>query len=253
MGFKTFGNKLVLINISGDCHLAWPQACARLSSLKVSSNMLQSTNGSKVTEKWLLEYGKYLDIMAVSCDSFNEATNKLIGRGTGKGAHLPKVKQLSRSCKAHGIKFKINTVVNRFNFEENMNSPIQEIGPFRWKCFQVLVVEGENDSDETLRDARKFKITNEEFDRFCKVHEQNDCFVKEGNDVMNSSYLLLDEYMCFLNKNVGEPTKSILEIGVAAALEDVYWDEEGFKGRGGIYDWTRSSTGKDHSAEQWDW
>jgi radical S-adenosyl methionine domain-containing protein 2 len=28
-------------------------------------------NGSKVTEKWLDEYGQYLDIMAVSCDSFH--------------------------------------------------------------------------------------------------------------------------------------------------------------------------------------
>ena len=204
-----------------------------------------------MTEKWLSQYGKYLDIMAVSCDSFDEATNIKIGRG--KGAHLPKVKQLSHSCEAHGIRFKVNTVVNRFNVDEDMNAPIQAIAPFRWKCFQVLIVEGENDSGSTLRDARKFTITDEEFERFCKVHDHNACFVKEGNDVMNSSYLLLDEYMRFLNKNVGEPSKSILEVGVAAALKDVYWDEESFKQRGGIYDWTRQRPTEHQSSSQYDW
>lgn len=48
------------------------------------------TNGSKVTDKWLSEYGRYIDIMAVSCDSFDEKTNVEIGRGTGK--HLEKFK-----------------------------------------------------------------------------------------------------------------------------------------------------------------
>ena len=32
-------------------------------------------NGSKVTEKWMSEYAYYLDIMAVSCDSFDAETN----------------------------------------------------------------------------------------------------------------------------------------------------------------------------------
>ena len=53
---------------------------------------------------------------------------------------------------------------------------------------------------------------------------------------MASSYLLLDEYLRFLNKGVGKPIKSILKIRVAAALKDVYWDEGGFKMRGGIYE-----------------
>lgn len=36
------------------------------------------TNGSMVRERWFVNYGEYLDIMAVSCDSFNEDTNKVI-------------------------------------------------------------------------------------------------------------------------------------------------------------------------------
>ena len=38
------------------------------------------TNGSKVTAQWMREYGYYLDILAVSCDSFQEEVNVKIGR-----------------------------------------------------------------------------------------------------------------------------------------------------------------------------
>jgi radical S-adenosyl methionine domain-containing protein 2 len=47
------------------------------------------SNGSLIKENWLKEYGKYIDILAVSCDSFNEDTNIIIGRGKGK--HIEKV------------------------------------------------------------------------------------------------------------------------------------------------------------------
>ena len=35
---------------------------------------------TKVTEAWMKEFGYWLDIMAVSCDSFDEEINKKIGR-----------------------------------------------------------------------------------------------------------------------------------------------------------------------------
>ncbi|KAL8850847.1 MAG: hypothetical protein Q9221_004261 [Calogaya cf. arnoldii] len=158
------------------------------------------TNGSLVKERWLQQYGKNLDIMAVSCDLFDEKTNMMIGRG--KGNHLETFVKLSELCREYNVKFKVNTVVCRYNIDEDMNAMIEKVAPFRWKCFQVLVVEGENDSSNTLR-------------------------------------LILDEYMRFLNKGVKEPTKSILEIGVPAAMNDVYWDDESSTRRGGEYDWQK--------------
>ncbi len=112
------------------------------------------TNGSLVKEKWLQQYAKYLDIMAVSCDSFDENTNMMIGRG--KGTHLKTFVTLSELCRKHNIMFKVNTVVCRYNINEDMNAMIEKVAPFRWKCFQVLVVSGENDSSTTLRVCRKF-------------------------------------------------------------------------------------------------
>ena len=39
------------------------------------------SNGSKITKKWFDKYGQYLDVLAISCDSFNPETLDRIGRG----------------------------------------------------------------------------------------------------------------------------------------------------------------------------
>lgn len=229
------------VNFAGGEPFMNPQFLGQLAKYCKENLQLESvsivTNGSKVTPAWLTKYAQYIDIMAVSCDSFIEATNVKIGRGTGH--HLEKFTKLSQMCKDHGIKFKINTVVCKYNWDEDMNAAITALAPTRWKCFQVLIVPEENGSDQTLRDARDFIISDEQFKHFCDGHKQHECFVPEGNDVMASSYLLLDEYLCFLNKGVKEKTRSILEVGVEEALRDVYWNEEGFVERGGVYDWSR--------------
>ena len=130
---------------------------------------------------------------------------------------------------------------------------IQELHPFCWKCFQVLFVEDENDArsadtamDKRKRDARDLLITTEQWQSFCERHQQLDAFVPESNDLMASSYLILDEYMCFLDKGKGKEkqSKSILEVGVARALEDVYFDKAAFIKRGGEYDWSKENEGE---------
>lgn len=130
--------------------------------------------------------------------------------------------------------------MNRYNFREDMNERISAIAPFRWKCFQVLVVAGENDTAaDSLRDASRFLISKEEFDQFCDRHRTQTALVPEPNNLMKTSYLILDEHLRFLNKVTNAPTKSILEVGVQAALRDAGWDQECFIARGGVYDWSR--------------
>lgn len=62
---------------------------------------------------------------------------------------------------------------------------------------------------------------------------------------MASSYLILDEYMCFLDKGKGKEkqSKSILEVGVARALEEVHFDRAAFIERGGEYAWSKEDKG----------
>jgi radical S-adenosyl methionine domain-containing protein 2 len=60
--------------------------------------------------------------------------------------------------------------------------------------------------------------------------------------MMAKSYLILDEYLRFLDRDGRQPSESILDIGVKKALRSVYWDEKAFKDRGGVYDWARPTS-----------
>ncbi|EPS39744.1 hypothetical protein H072_6453 [Dactylellina haptotyla CBS 200.50] len=201
------------------------------------------TNGSLVNDRFLKIYGDYLDIIAVSCDSFDEDTNVAIGRGKGK--HLQAVKKVAKLCQKYNIKFKLNTVVNKYNWCEDMNEYIQELKPFRWKCFQYLLLPNENSGQDTIRDARRYLVTDEQFQEFCRRHKQNECLVPEGNEVMVNSYLILDEYMRFLDKDAKIQSRSILDVGVKTALEQVRWDKEIFLERKGLYDWQKEFRGNE--------
>lgn len=241
------------INFAGGEPFLYPKFLGAMIDFCKDALSLESvsivTNGSLVRESFLRQHGHNIDILAVSSDSFNEATNIKIGRGSGN--QVEKLYEIATWCEKYGIKFKLNTVVNKFNHLENMNGHISALQPFRWKCFQVLIVAGENDSDDTLRNAHKLTISDDEFDQFCQRHSDQRCLVPEPNRLMAKSYLILDEYMRFLDRNGKQPSKSILEVGVKDALKAVFWDEAAFVERGGIYDWNKSSCSSDSQEFEW--
>ncbi|KAK9879884.1 hypothetical protein WA026_008384 [Henosepilachna vigintioctopunctata] len=210
--------------------------------LKLPSVTIVS-NGSLITEEWFQDYGKYVDILAISCDSFQEETNQAIGRGQGNKSHITQLFKIKKWCNQYNVLFKINTVVNTYNYDENMIEKIKELNPVRWKVFQCLLIEGENAGPEALRDAERFYIRNEIFNNFLKVHKSVDCLVPESNSKMQNSYLILDEYMRFLDCRNGfkTPSKSILDIGVKNALKFSGFDEVMFKKRGGFYKWSKEA------------
>ncbi|KAL7988036.1 hypothetical protein Chor_006955 [Crotalus horridus] len=199
------------------------------------------TNGSMIKERWFKYYGVYLDILAVSCDSFNEEVNVLIGRGQGKKNHVENLEKLKIWCQKYSVAFKINSVINRFNVEEDMNEKIKALNPVRWKIFQCLLIEGENTGEESMREAERFIIDDEDFERFVHRHKDLPCLVPESNQKMRDSYLILDEYMRFLNCANGrkEPSRSILDIGVKHAIQFSGFDENMFFKRGGKYVWSK--------------
>ncbi|SPQ23844.1 291a82db-4b1b-41a7-9672-37340e864fbb [Thermothielavioides terrestris] len=234
------------INFAGGEPFLYPKALGAMIDFCKRELRLESvsvvTNGSLVREDFLRRHAGQLDILAVSCDSFDEQTNVAIGRGSGD--QVQRLYQIAEWCRTYGVLFKINTVVNRLNVAEDMNAHIAALRPFRWKCFQVLIVRGENDSDETLRNAHRFTISDEEFEAFCERHRGQACLVPEPNRLMAKSYLILDEYLRFLDRTGKQPSKPILEVGVEKALESVYWDEEAFVERGGLYEWTKPANGE---------
>jgi radical S-adenosyl methionine domain-containing protein 2 len=233
------------LNIAGGEPFLYPHLLTELlrygkEELAIESISIVS-NGSKIREKWIRDNCQWLDILAVSCDSFNQETNKRIGRGDD-GGNVARLFRIAQWCREYGVKFKLNTVVNALNWDENMVTNIERLAPFRWKVFQCLLVAGENDDETRKRDARTFLVTDKQWRTFCGRHEHLSCYVPEDNKSMASSYLHLDEYMRFLDKGDGMLTKSesILKVGVKEAMKQVVWDKTSFVERGGIYDWGRS-------------
>ncbi|CAG8973642.1 hypothetical protein HYALB_00002208 [Hymenoscyphus albidus] len=183
------------------------------------------SNGSKIKEKFLRKHAAFIDILAISCDSFDPNTNIQIGRGKD-GDNIKTLTKIAGWCRELGIKFKINTVVS----------------PFRWKVFQCLIVTGENDNGERKRDARSLLVSQQQWQTFCDQHKHLECFVPESNDMIKGSYLILDESMTFLDKGDGEERarESILDVGVKTAMSQVRWEQTTFLTRGGVYDWTKA-------------
>ncbi|XP_052601735.1 radical S-adenosyl methionine domain-containing protein 2 [Peromyscus californicus insignis] len=200
------------------------------------------SNGSLIRERWFRDYGDFLDILAISCDSFNEDINVLIGRGQGKKNHVENLQKLRKWCRDYKVAFKINSVINRFNVDEDMNEHIKDLSPVRWKVFQCLLIEGENSGEDALREAERFLISNEEFEAFLERHKEVSCLVPESNQKMKDSYLILDEYMRFLNCTGGrkDPSRSILDVGVEEAIKFSGFDEKMFLKRGGKYVWSKA-------------
>ncbi|OCT81205.1 hypothetical protein XELAEV_18028020mg [Xenopus laevis] len=209
--------------------------------LKLPSVSIVS-NGSLITERWFKLYGEYLDILAVSCDSFNEDVNKLIGRGQGNKNHVENLIKIRQWCRDYNVAFKINSVINRYNVDEDMNEELSRISPIRWKVFQCLIIEGENAGEEALRQAETFVISNKEFKGFLDRHRNIKCLVPESNEQMRDSYLILDEYMRFLDCTNGrkDPSKSVLDVGVENAIKFSGFDEKMFFKRGGKYVWSKA-------------
>jgi len=187
--------------------------------------------------------------MAISCDSFDPEVNVLLGRAeNGSGKHIGRVFQVAEWCGQRNIKVKINSVITKHNWQEDMNLSIEELSPMRWKVFQVLLLDSENTGKDTgsLRDARDLVITDEQFQAFLARHQCQSSLVPESNKAMKDSYLNLDEEMCFLDCQDGgkKPGRSLLKVGVEEALKDAGYDHQAFLDRGGIFEWSREREDK---------
>ena len=75
------------------------------------------TNGSKVTQHWMEEYGYYVDYIAVSVDSFIPEVNEKIGRREKvKTNHLDSLRRVKSWCDMYNVLFKMNTVSYHVRF-----------------------------------------------------------------------------------------------------------------------------------------
>lgn len=189
------------------------------------------TNGSLLTDNLIGKFKGKLDWIGVSVDSINDATNSMIGR-----VYKNKIDYLllCHKIKESGFRLKINTVVNSFNWRENFNQFIDEVKPDRWKVFQTLRVEGQNENQ-----FDEIKVNEEQFEVYIKTHKHQKSIVVENNDAMTGSYLLIDPQGRLFENSKGKHTYSnpLQSNDINLCLSQINLDRSMFIKRGGIYQW----------------
>lgn len=226
-----------------------PTLCPYLGELlSVSKDVGLTTcvvsNGTGLTEKFLDNWGSKIDWVGISIDASSDIHHLKIGRGLkpelskGESSHLDIALGAWNLCKSRGIKMKLNTVVCKQNLHDNMIDIVNYLRPERWKVFQVLPVEGQNDHE-----IDDMIITKSEFNqwknRHADVKSSGIDVVFEDNELMRGSYAMLDALGRFYSNSEGghQYGVSILEEGVLEAwLENCFYESK-FLERGGEYEW----------------
>ena len=197
------------------------------------------TNGYLLTNKWIEKQIGYLDWITLSIDSINSEKQVLIGRSNGKKVikqedYIVKVKAI----RSNGIRFKLNTVVCSINSLEDMSEFVVSIKPERWKIFQVLPIIGQNDAhiDDLIISKNEF---NEYVERHKKVEGYNIKIVKEDNNLMTGSYLMIDPQGRLYDNVEGKYCYSepIFKVGFEKARQQVKVYQDKFVKRQGFYKW----------------
>mgnify|MGYP002347204093 CR=1 FL=1 len=195
------------------------------------------TNGSLLTQQYLDGLKGNLDWLALSIDSDTPSILRNIGRVNGQMTPCKHYIEIARYAKTLGMRIKINTVVNRYNYKENLSNLIQKISPERWKILQVTQVKNQNDNDFT-----ELEITEEQFKTFIERHSNqkiNDKIkiIPEQVEDIRGSYVMIDPIGRFFDSMNGEYhfSNPIPENGLSHAFQQVIFDLEKFQRRGGNY------------------
>lgn len=195
------------------------------------------TNASRIDVAWLEDLGGVLDILTISLDSADASINIASGRHE-KGAVTPinKIKALAQAAHNQGIYLKINTVVHQLNQAENLYPLINELAPQRWKVLQVTRIEQQNDSQ-----FAELAVSSAAFAAYCSRNQKGlnvrIKFVPEASDIIQGSYLMIDQLGRFYDSSAQchNYSQRILEVGVGAALSQISPNYEKFVQRGGLY------------------
>lgn len=193
------------------------------------------TNGERL-DALLQTHAKYINWVGLSVDSSSEEVERRLGRG--KGGHVERSLRQFESLRCLGIRTKLNTTVTSLSWEEDMSDFVLKARPERWKVFQVLSVEGQNDDG-----IGALLVSDEQFQQYVQRHAHLEAkgitIADETNEDMTGSYAMVDPLGRFFSNVGGKHTysRAILDVGVREAFDDVSFSRDRFRDRGGEYEW----------------
>ena len=237
---ELLGKSFSKISIAGGEALLCPYIVEIFGLLKINGATTSLvTNGARlIDEPELLDkLAPVVDWIGISIDSFDPVTQKALGRAKGGRAYSPEqYAHLAARIKQYGIRLKVNSVVTTLNADEYMAPWITKMEPERWKVFQVLPIEDQNNGA-----VNDLLISEKVFGKFTARHrkELGSLVVAESNEAMKGTYAMIDPAGRFFDNVTGRLhySRPIQDVGLPAAWEDVKFDMQRFRSRGGEYNW----------------
>lgn len=144
------------------------------------------SNGSLLNADLVKTLASQLTWLGISIDSVNSATNVAIGRVDRNGRLIDREELVTSLIMARQsnptLRIKLNTVVNKLNYNEDLHSLIQRLSPEKWKVLRMLPVVN-----------KLLTVTDEQFKAFVSRHQTfNQIICVEDNQDMRESYLMVD-------------------------------------------------------------
>ena len=151
------------------------------------------TNGSLLTPDLTEQMKSIVSTIGISIDSVSKSSMIDLGRCTNGNRLVDMDNLLScvKVLKLSGVNIKLNTVVNKINWLDDMSLFVDIINPDKWKILKVLPV-----VTDTLN------VTEQQFNTFIETHSAySKIVITEDNDLMTNSYIMIDPFGRFFQNS----------------------------------------------------
>ena len=213
------------------------------------------SNGTGIDREFLEAMSDHLDWVGLSIDASNDILHAQLGRGRkgeikrGVSGHLRRTLPVADLLHEFGVGVKLNTVVTDLNKDDDMGQVVRRIRPHRWKIFQALRIDGENEED-----IGELEVADRAFETYVERHQQaladllETQVVAENNEAMLGTYAMIDPRGFVYTNAEGTyrySSQTMLEMGFSEAWNEVAsgFSEAAFQARNGEWDWNREAAG----------
>lgn len=221
--------KVKRFNLAGGEPLAAPYVQGMIDhihSLGVDCSII--TNGSLLTPEFIRRNAGKVSMIGISVDGLSETQNLRLGRHDGARHTLSRADLAVKAAAIHecGMRFKINTVVNAVNCDEDFSGLIRELRPDRWKLLRMIAIEGSNDS------GRDLLVSDDQFAAFTARHAALKPVVENTSDIV-SAYIVVNPHGQLIDNSTGRyrVSKSLLHSRFSAEFPKIAFNFEAYAKR----------------------
>ena len=174
----------------------------------ISKNIRVSiiTNGFLLTDDFIKNNKGKLEMIGISIDSIIPSTNLLLGRCQGNATfEYNRLVHLCKLIKENNIFCKINIVVSKINYHEDIKKLLDDVKPDRFKILQML---------PTNEFAISQKITVEDYSKYLEKYDGYN-YVAESFDKISNAYVIIDSEGKISTNNLHDGSFDVLEGEIA--------------------------------------